>query len=137
LSVVVDSSVLVAALVDTGPNGTWAEEVVSTGSLHAPELARVEATNILRRLELAKQLTTPEANAAHEDLMQLDMQLFSFDPFADRIWELRHTVTSYDAWYVAVAEALGLPLATLDARLSRAKGVSCKFLIPGHQQAGR
>jgi predicted nucleic acid-binding protein len=133
LSIVVDSSVLVAALVDTGPNGTWAEEVVSTGSLHAPELARVEATNILRRLELAKQLTTPEANAAHEDLMQLDMQLFSFDPFADRIWELRHTVTSYDAWYVAVAEALGLPLATLDARLSRAKGVSCKFLIPGHQ----
>jgi len=137
LSVVVDSSVLVAALVDTGPNGTWAEEVVSTGSLHAPELARGEAANILRRLELAKQLTTPEANAAHEDLMQLDMQLFSFDPFADRIWELRHTVTSYDAWYVAVAEALGLPLATLDARLSRAKGVSCKFLIPGHQQAGR
>jgi predicted nucleic acid-binding protein len=133
LSVVVDSSVLVAALVDTGPNGTWAEEVLSSGSLHAPELARVEATNILRRLELAKQLTTPEANAAHEDLMQLDMELFSFDPFADRIWELRHTVTSYDAWYVAVAEALGLPLATLDARLSRAKGVSCKFLIPGHQ----
>ena len=133
MSVVVDSSVLVAALVDTGPNGTWAEEVVSTGSLHAPELARVEATNILRRLELAKQLTTPEANAAHEDLMQLDMELFSFDPFADRIWELRHTVTSYGAWYVAVAEALGLPLATLDARLSRAKGVSCKFLIPGHQ----
>jgi predicted nucleic acid-binding protein len=133
LSVVVDSSVLVAALVDTGPNGTWAEEVLSSGSLHAPELARVEATNILRRLELAKQLTTPEANAAHEDLMQLDMELFSFDPFADRIWELRHTVTSYGAWYVAVAEALRLPLATLDARLSRAKGVSCKFLIPGHQ----
>ena len=118
MSVVVDSSVLVAALVDTGPNGTWAEEVLSSGSLHAPELARVEATNILRRLELAKQLTTPEANAAHEDLMQLDMELFSFDPFADRIWELRHTVTSYDAWYVALAEALRLPLATLDARLS-------------------
>jgi predicted nucleic acid-binding protein len=50
--------------------------------------------------------------------MQLDMELFSFDPFADRIWELRHTVTSYDAWYVALAEALRLPLATLDARLS-------------------
>jgi predicted nucleic acid-binding protein len=131
LSVVVDSSVLVAALVNSGPNGIWAEEVLSRGSLHAPELARVEATNILRRLELAKQLTTPEANAAHEDLMQLDMELFSFDPFADRIWELRHSVTSYDAWYVAVAEALRLPLATLDGRLSRAKGLSCKFLMPG------
>jgi predicted nucleic acid-binding protein len=131
VSVVVDSSVLVAALVDTGPNGTWAESVVARGSLHAPELARVEAMNILRRLELAKQLTTAEANAAHEDLMQLDMELLSFDPFADRIWELRYTVTSYDAWYVAVAEALRLPLATLDARLSRAKGVTCKFLTPG------
>ena len=126
-----DSSVLVAALVDSGPNGIWAEEVLSRGSLLAPELARVEATNILRRLELAKQLTTPEANAAHEDLMQLDLEVYSFEPFAERIWELRHTVTSYDAWYVALAEALGLPLATLDGRLSRAKGVNCKFLTPG------
>ena len=126
-----DSSVLVAALVDSGPNGIWAEEVLSRGSLLAPELARVEATNILRRLELAKQLTMPEANAAHEDLMQLDLEVYSFEPFAERIWELRHTVTSYDAWYVALAEALGLPLATLDGRLSRAKGVNCKFLTPG------
>lgn len=130
MSIVVDSSVLVAALVDTGANGTWAEEALARGSLHAPELARVEATNILRRLELAKQLTRPEANAAHEDLMQLDLELFSFEPFAERIWELRRTVTSYDAWYVAVAEALRMPLATLDGRLSRAKGVACKFLTP-------
>jgi predicted nucleic acid-binding protein len=40
-------------------------------------------------------------------------------------------MTSYDAWYVAVAEALRLPLATLDGRLSRARGVACKFLTPG------
>ena len=79
---------------------------------------------------MAKQLTT-EANAAHDDLMQPNMELFPFDPFADRIWELRHTVTSYDAWYVAVAEVLGLPLATLDGRLSRVKGFTCKFLTPG------
>jgi predicted nucleic acid-binding protein len=131
LSVVVDASVLVAALIDTGPDGLWAEEVLSTsGSLLAPELATVEATNILRRLELAKRLTTAEANAAHEDLMQLDLELFAFEPFADRVWALRHSVTSYDAWYVAVAEALGLPLATLDARLSRAKGITCRFLTP-------
>ncbi len=131
MSVVVDSSVLVAALVDSGPNGIWAEEVLSRGSLLAPELARVEATNILRLLELAKQLTTPEANAAHEDLMQLDLEVYSFEPFAERVWELRHTVTSYDAWYVALAEALGLPLATMDGRLSRARAVNCRFLTPG------
>jgi predicted nucleic acid-binding protein len=90
---------LVAALVDTGRHGSWAEEVVADGGLHAPELARVEATNILRRLERAKEITPPEANAAHEDLMQLSMELFDFDPFAERVWDLRHTITSYDAWY--------------------------------------
>lgn len=131
MNVVVDSSVLVAALVDSGADGSWAEEVLARGLPHAPELAKVEATNILRRLELAKRLTTAEANAAHDDLMQLDMELYSFDPFAPRIWELRHTVTSYDAWYVALAEALALPLATLDRRLSRAGGATCRFLMPG------
>ena len=63
--------------------------------------------------------------------MQLDIDLFPFEPFADRIWELRHNVTSYDAWYVALAEALKLPLATLDEPLSKSNGVTCKFLTPG------
>jgi predicted nucleic acid-binding protein len=62
--------------------------------------------------------------------MQLEIELFAFDPFADRIWGLRYNVTSYDAWYVALAEALNLPLATLDKPLSRAKGPKCKFLTP-------
>jgi predicted nucleic acid-binding protein len=91
---------------------------------------RVEATNILRRLERAKDISTPEANAAHDDLMQLDIELFTFEPFSDRIWELRLNVTSYDAWYVALAEALELPLATLDGRLAKAEGPTCKFLMP-------
>jgi len=122
--------VLVAALIDTGPHGDWAETVLAGGSLYAPELARAEATNIFRRLERAKLITTPEANSARTDLMQLDIDLFPFDPFADRIWELRHNVTSYDAWYVALAEALKLPLATLDEPLSKSNGVNCVFLTP-------
>ncbi len=83
MSVVVDSSVLVAALVDSGTQGNWAEGILAGGSLHAPELVRVEATNVLRRLERAKQITTAEANAAHDDLMHLGLELFPFDPFAD------------------------------------------------------
>jgi predicted nucleic acid-binding protein len=130
LSVVVDSSVLVAALIDTGAEGAWAENVLARGELHAPELARAEAANILRRLELARHITVFEASAAQGDLMQLALELYSFDPFADRVWELRHNVTCYDAWYVAIAESLTLPLATLDARLRRAKGLTCKFVSP-------
>ncbi len=131
MSIVIDSSVVVAALVDSGPHGDWAEGVVGRGLLLAPELVRVEATNIFRRLERAKLITTPEANAAQDDLMQLNIELFPFEPFAGRIWELRHDVTSYDAWYVAIAEALNLPLATLDEPLSRSNGATCKFLTPG------
>ena len=133
MSIVVDSSVLVAAIVDVGREGIWAENALATETLHAPELVRVETTNILRRLERAKKISTPEANAAHDDLTQLEIQLFPYDPFAERIWELRHTCTSYDAWYVAVAEALEVPLATLDVRLSRSNGPTCRFLTPGAQ----
>lgn len=130
MSVVVDSSLIVAALIDTGPDGVWAEEVIDDQVLYAPELVRAEATNVLRRLERAKQITTAEANGAQEDLTQLEIEQFPFEPFSDRIWELRHTVTSYDAWYVAVAEELGYPLATLDRRLARTVGPKCKFLTP-------
>ncbi len=131
MSVVVDSSVVIAALVDNGPDGEWAEEVLANELLQAPELVLAEATNIFRRLERAKLITTPEANAAQDDLMQLNIELFPFEPFAGRIWELRQNVKSYDAWYVALAEALNLPLATLDEPLSKSNGVACKFLTPG------
>jgi predicted nucleic acid-binding protein len=127
---VIDSSVLVAALVDSGPEGHWAEEILAGGSLHAPELARAGATNIFRRLERAKLITTAEAGAAYRDLLHLDIGLFPFEPFAHRVWELRHNVTSYDAWYVALAEVLDLPLATLDRSLSGTKAAKCRFVTP-------
>ncbi len=82
---------LVAALLDSGSHGAWAENVLARGSLYPSQLARAEATNIFRRLEGAELIATPEANAAQADLMQLDMELFSFAPFADRVWELPTT----------------------------------------------
>jgi predicted nucleic acid-binding protein len=129
VSVVVDSSTVVAALVATGPDGAWAERLVAGHALYAPQLVLVEATNVLRRLELSNRITTPEASAAQEDLMQLEIELYPFEPFAGRIWELRQTVTSYDAWYIALAEALEFPLATLDDRLVKSNGPKCEFLL--------
>jgi len=130
VSAVVDASVLVAATTDAGAEGTWAEQVLGEGNLVAPHLVLVEATNILRRLERSKLLSRLEATAAQRDLLDLDLLLVPFEPFAARVWHLRGTITSYDAWYVAVAEALELPLATLDRRLSRATGPSCRFRLP-------
>ena len=130
MSVVVDASVVVAALVDTGDNGAWAEKILEQDDLYAPELLRVEASNVLRRLERGKEITEQEANAAFEDLMELDVELHAFEAFSERVWDLRHNVTSYDGWYVALAEALDLPLATLDKRLVKAEGPKCRFLTP-------
>jgi predicted nucleic acid-binding protein len=130
LSVVVDSSVVVAALVDTGDNGTWAEKILEQDDLYAPELLRVESANVLRRLGRGKEITEQEANAAFEELMELNVELHAFEPFSERVWELRHNVTSYDGWCVALAEALNLPLATLDGRLVKAEGPKCRFLTP-------
>lgn len=130
MSVIADASVLVAALIDSGPQGEWAEEVLASGELQAPALVHIAVAGTLRRLERARKLTTAEADAAYEDLLQLNLEPLPFEPFAPRIWELRRTITSYDAWYVAAAEALKLPLATLDTRLSRASGPRCRFLTP-------
>lgn len=130
MSAILDASVLVASTVDSGRNGVWAESIVAGGDLFAPHLVLVEATNILRRLERAHQLNETEAAAARLDIVRLTIGLVPFEPFTDRVWELRSNLTSYDAWYVAVAEALDLPLATLDIRLSRASGPSCRFMLP-------
>lgn len=127
---IVDASVLVAAVSDNGPVGRWAEELFAANELVAPELALLEATNVLRRLELAGSLPRLEAGAALQDLLSLNLALFPFAPVADRIWQLRKTLTSYDACYVAIAEVLEQPLATLDRRLSRAQGPQCQFVLP-------
>ncbi|MCM2256801.1 MAG: type II toxin-antitoxin system VapC family toxin [Vicinamibacteria bacterium] len=127
---VVDASVLVAAVADAGPDGLWAESVLAEGALVAPELVLVEATNILRRLELAGRLDRLEAGTAAADVLAFDVALQPFGPFAARVWELRANVTAYDAWYVAVAEAFELPLATLDRRLASASGARCRFRVP-------
>lgn len=128
---VVDASVLIAGLVDSGTDGGWAERILIEGLLIAPHLAIVESLNILRRLELAGQLTSLEAASAQRDLKDLEIELMPVRPFEDRIWQLRHNLTSYDAWYIAVAEAFSLPLATLDRRISKAPGPRCEFSVPG------
>ncbi len=130
MTTVVDGSVLVAALVDSSREGRWAEAAVAEGPLASPELALAEASNILRRLERTGQISRFEAESAYVDLLRLDVELFPFAPFAERIWALRSNLTSYDAWYVALAEALDCPLVTLDRKLSRAPGPTCEVITP-------
>ena len=131
---VVDASVLVAASVKIGPDGQWAEIIVGGESMAGPEFALVEATNILRRLELSRDISSREARDGLLDLLRMPIRLFPFRPFVERIWQLRSNLTCYDAWYVALAEVLNCPLITLDRRLSRSTGPTCEFVTPPPRQ---
>lgn len=130
MTLVVDSSVIVAALLDTGRTGTWAEELLSSEPVAAPHLMPAEVANILRRAAMAGHVAAELVSLAHRDLLALRVELFPYRSVASRVWELRGDVTAYDAWYVALAEMLDARLATLDARLSRASGPRCGFALP-------
>lgn len=127
---VVDASMVVAGLVDSGLGGTWAESFLASEPLAAPHLMPVEVASVLRRGAIVGDISGDTAALAHGDLLALRVELFPYEPFAERVWELRATITTYDAWYVAVAESLDAPLATLDDKLRRAAGPRCQFAAP-------
>jgi predicted nucleic acid-binding protein len=130
VTVVVDSSAVVAALLDDGSDGQWARGRMASTFLAAPAHLFVEVSNVLRRAVLAGHVGRDVATLAHGDLLQLHLTVFPFEPLAARIWELHPAVTSYDAGYVALAEALDVPMVTLDRRLARANGPTCEFRVP-------
>ena len=115
MTLVVDASMVVAGLVDTGSEGRWAESLLAGDALAAPHLMPVEVANILRRAMLAGDISADVASLAHSDLLDLRVELFPYQPCAVRTWELRDNVTCYDGWYVAVAES---------------PGPRCRFLLP-------
>jgi len=130
MAIVVDASTVVAALVDSGPDGRWAEDQLRSGPVVAPNLLLAEVSNVLRRAELTGEISPESAALAFDALQSLPFDAVTFEAYAERIWELRHTVTAYDAFYVALAEAIDAPLATLDIRLSNAPGPTCRFELP-------
>ena len=103
---------------------------MSTRDLIAPQHLHVEASNVLRRAQLAGQLDSTAASLAFQDLRRLPVRTVPFDPLADRVWALRANLTAYDAAYVAAAEALDAPLATLDMTLVNSPGPACAFAHP-------
>ena len=130
MTVVIDAGVALAALLDDDEHTAWAREVMSEGNLAAPELLSVEVAHLLRKSVSQGVLTAHEGRGALADLLDVVDDFYPHGPFVPRIWELQSNVTSYDSAYVALAEALGAPLATLDRKLSRALGPRCEFLQP-------
>ena len=90
----------------------------------------IEVAHLMRKTVLNGELTESQAAGFISDLPFLVDTFLPHVSLLQRVWELRNNLTSYDATYVALAEALGAPLATLDKRLSGAPGPTCLFLSP-------
>lgn len=126
---VVDASVIAPAIADGGPDGDVCRARIHGQSLAAPDLLQVEAVSVIRRQLANGALTTTQATNAIEDLLNLPITVYPTAALLRRAWELRDNATAYDACYVALAEALGCPLATADQRLANAPGTRCQFDI--------
>jgi predicted nucleic acid-binding protein len=117
--IVVDTSALVSVLAGSDADPRLVDRIASTGSLHAPHLLDTEFARALRGL-VRRGLSVDRARGALDDLAELPTIRYPAVGLLDRIWELRDTLTAYDATFVALAEALSCPLITCDFRLARA-----------------
>ena len=120
--IVVDTSAVISVLAGQPRVARLVDRVINDGDLHAPHLIDVEFQHALRRLVVAGAINDDRAADARMDFADLTIVRYPHVSLADRIWELRHNVTAYDAAFLALAEALGAPLVTCDARLARAPG---------------
>ena len=126
---VVDASVLVAALADDGADGDLARARLRGERLAMPELADLEVASVLRRQMRVGALDGRRAGLALDDLAALPAQRAPHRRLLARCWELRDNLTIYDAAYVALAEAMHATLLTADRRLAGATGPQCLIEI--------
>lgn len=124
--IVLDASAAVALLLDHPPDvaarlgrriGDGQESIVVV-----PHLLDLEVTQVLRRFLSRGEATQERAVDALDKLADLPAARYPHWPLLGRIWELRNSLTAYDAAYVALAEILNAPLLTLDRRISMASG---------------
>jgi predicted nucleic acid-binding protein len=124
---VVDASCLYEVVAD----GRFAEDVrrrLAADPEHAaPHIVDIEVVSIIRRDHQLGRLDDTAAGQAVDDLREWPGERYGHQPLLDRVWTLRQTVRGWDAAYVALAEALGATVLTLDTRLAAAPGPRCPF----------
>ena len=119
--IVLDASVVVDMLLGTEAGRRIAPRVLSAEeSLHAPHLLDVEVAQVVRRYWLAGEIAKHRGREMLADLASLPIDRHAQTVLLPRIWELRNTVSAYDAAYLALSEALPATLWTRDSGLAAA-----------------
>jgi predicted nucleic acid-binding protein len=116
--IVVDTSAILAALISADASQELVTRLSEAPSLHCPHLVDSEVLHALRRLVLHGQLSADRASDALSEYVDLPLIRYPATGLIPRMWELRGSLTGYDATFVALAEALDCPLVTCDAKLN-------------------
>lgn len=126
---IVDASCLYEVVVDTPHSEQIRRRLADDRDQAAPHLVDAEVLGVIRKHHLLGELDRTAAAQAVEDLRDWPGDRVSHRSLLARAWELHETVRTWDALYVALAEALDAPLLTLDRRLARAKGPRCPIEV--------
>jgi predicted nucleic acid-binding protein len=119
--IVVDASALVD-VITSWRSASLEERFAEAPAIHVPVTIDTEVLHALRRQTFTPGFRPEHAAKALAILSGGALTRHPVQPLARRIWSLRQNITTYDAAYVALAESLGFPLLTRDARLSRSSG---------------
>lgn len=130
--IVVDASVLTNALVYSDERGQKSRAVLNNDlEWTAPDHWKVEVFSAVRRLTLGSRISVVQASRAVERIRRLAVDHVPVDELLPRMWQLRSSVSAYDAAYVALAELRRLTLVTGDARLARTASQICRVELVG------
>ncbi len=124
---VLDASAAIDTLLGRPETDALSQRLLGDGDFHAPHLIDIEVLSALRRMVRKSDVTADRANDARFDFADLLLVRYPHQDLSARIWELRNSITAYDAAYVALAEVLEVPLITCDARLAGTMGHSAKI----------
>ncbi|MGH3448693.1 MAG: type II toxin-antitoxin system VapC family toxin [Nocardioidaceae bacterium] len=123
---VVDASVVVRLLQNRPGDAELRGRFGQDRFVHAPTLIDAEVTSAIRGLLLtstpAVHVSTSRAQEMLDDFADLPLARYPMQPFQRRALALRDHFTAYDAFYVALAESLDMPLLTDDHKYLRAAG---------------
>ncbi|MHB2023451.1 MAG: type II toxin-antitoxin system VapC family toxin [Mycobacteriales bacterium] len=126
MALVVDASALAFCLLGSSPGHRRLRRRLAAETCHAPHLVDAELGNLLRRRVLRGELPAPDAHALLLAATPLiDHRYEMTGSLSQGAWALRENLSFYDALYVALAQALSIPLLTGDGRLSRVPALPC------------
>ncbi|MFF5444395.1 type II toxin-antitoxin system VapC family toxin [Streptomyces sp. NPDC012888] len=115
-----DASALVLFLTDRGSRGAAARRRIGEeDALAAPYLLDTEVASALLGLARGARIDPLSLDDHFRTYEGLRVQRHETSSLLPRIRKLYANLSAYDATYVALAEALGVPLLTADARIKR------------------